>query len=231
MRVDTRADVDPRAANDQRTGGWLVLLAPKKGFVFLAMTKSASTAIESAFAPHSDIVFQTNPFKHTTYEGFTRALQPYLEDKGFGRSDYEVVCVFRDPMDWLLSWWRFRSRKQLRKRAPEKWAGDIGSDEFAQTYMAFHRREVDAQDKRFAQLVRPMEFVREIPGSPPMDKVFRYDSIGALVDHLSNKVGKRVEVGIENTSPERAGAWSPQVEAELRDFFAPEFEIYENATR
>ena len=206
-----------------------MLLAPKKGFVFLAMTKSASTAIESAFAAHSDIVFQTNPFKHTTYEGFTRTLQPFLEDKGFPRSGYEVVCVFRDPLDWLLSWWRFRSRKQLRKRAPEKWAGDIGSDEFAQTYMAYHRREADAKDKRFAHLIRPAEFVHSAPGSPPIDRVFRYDSLGTVVDYLADKVGERIEVGIENTSPERAGAWSPEVEAELRLFFKPEFEIYESA--
>ena len=181
-----------------------MLLAPKKGFVFLAMTKSASTAIESAFAPHSDIVFQTNPFKHTTYEGFTRSLQPFLEDKGFPRADYEVVCVFRDPLDWLLSWWRFRSRKRLLKRAPEKWAGDVSSDEFARTYMAFHRHEADAQDKRFAQLIRPAGFVASVPDSPPIDRVFRYDSVGAVVDYLGEKVGERVEIGIENTSPEHA---------------------------
>lgn len=205
-----------------------MLLAPKKGFVFLAMTKSASTAIETAFAPHSDIVFQTNPFKHTTYEVFTHSLQPFLEDKGFPRSSYEVTCLFRDPMDWLLSWWRFRSRKRLLKRAPEKWAGDVSSDEFARAYMAYHRGGPEAQGKRYAHLIRPSEFVQAAPG-PAIDRIFRYEAVDLLIEYLSDKVGEQLHIPVENRSPDRSGSWSPEVEGELRDFFAPEYEVYESA--
>jgi hypothetical protein len=206
-----------------------VLLAPKKGFVFLAMTKSASTAIETAFGPHSDIVFHANPFKHIGYAEFQQTLQPFLEGKGFPRTSYEVVCVFRDPMDWLLSWWRFRSRKRLLKRAAWKWAGDVSSDEFARAYMAYHRGAPDAQEKRFAHLVRPLEVVQGNPDEAPIDLIFRYDRLDLLVDYLSGKVDRDIEVATENTSPERAGSWSPETERELREFFEPEYAIYRNA--
>ena len=206
-----------------------MLLAPKKGFVFLAMTKSASTAIESAFGPHADVVLQSNPFKHISYDEFGRTLQPFLDAKGFDRASYEVVCVFRDPMDWLLSWWRFRSRKRLLKRAPEKFAGEISFDEFARTYMAFHRDDPDARSKRFAQLIRPRDVVQPGPNQPPVDRVFRYDHLDLLVKYLSEKVGEDVSIAVENTSPDRSGSGSPEVERELREFFVPEYEIYESA--
>jgi hypothetical protein len=37
-----------------------MLIAPARGFVFLAMIKTGSTAIESAFGPYAQIV-QKNP--------------------------------------------------------------------------------------------------------------------------------------------------------------------------
>ena len=58
-----------------------MLLAPNKGFVFLAMTKAASTSIEDAFAPHAQIVTRGIQFKHTRYARFQRFMQPYLAFK------------------------------------------------------------------------------------------------------------------------------------------------------
>ena len=75
-----------------------MLIAPGKGFVFLASTKTGSTSIETAFMTHSQIILRKPPaIKHTTYAGFQRYLQPYLKSKGFPRESYEVVCVFREP--------------------------------------------------------------------------------------------------------------------------------------
>ncbi len=91
-----------------------MLLAPGKGFVFLASTKSGSTSIETAFMTHSQMILRKPPaIKHTTYAGFQRFLQPFLNSKGFPRESYEVVCVVREPIDWLSSWWRYRSREKL----------------------------------------------------------------------------------------------------------------------
>jgi hypothetical protein len=50
-----------------------------------------------------------------------------------------------------------------------------------------------------------------------------------LVDFLCEKVGEEVEVGSANTSPDRSFFLSGECEAELREFFAPEYRIYERA--
>jgi hypothetical protein len=50
-----------------------------------------------------------------------------------------------------------------------------------------------------------------------------------LIDFLCEKVGKEVEVGSANTSPKRSFSLSEECEIELREYFAPEYRIYERA--
>jgi hypothetical protein len=50
-----------------------------------------------------------------------------------------------------------------------------------------------------------------------------------LVEFLCEKVGEEVEVGSANTSPERTFSLSEECEIELREFFAPEYRVYERA--
>jgi hypothetical protein len=197
-----------------------VLLAPGKGFVFLATTKSGSTSIETAFMSHSQMILRKPPaIKHTTYAGFQRFLQPFLNSKGFPRESYEVVCVFREPIDWLSSWWRYRSREKLPKH--RNYTGDVSFEQFARAYME--------GSEHFAQVGRPSRFVQSRSGQAEMDRIFRYDRLDLLVDFLCEKVGEEVEVGSVNTSPERSFSLSEECEIELREFFAPEYRIYERS--
>jgi hypothetical protein len=202
-----------------------VLLAPGKGFVFLATTKSGSTSIETAFMMHSQMILQKPPtIKHTTYAGFQRFLQPFLHSKGFPRESYEVVCVFREPIDWLSSWWRYRSREKLANPLDPKhrnYAGDVSFEHFARAYME--------GSERFAKVGRPSKFVQPRQGWAEMDRIFRYDRLDLLVEFLCEKVGEEVEVGSANTSPERTFSLSEECEIELREFFAPEYRVYERA--
>jgi len=202
-----------------------VLLAPGKGFVFLATTKSGSTSIETAFMSHSQMILRKPPvIKHTTYAGFQRFLQPFLKSKGFPRESYEVVCVFREPIDWLSSWWRYRSREKLANPTDPKhgnYTGDVSFEQFARAYME--------GSEQFAQVGRPSKFVRPRSGQAEMDRIFRYDRLDLLVEFLCEKVGEEVEVGSVNTSPERSFSLSEEREIELRKFFDPEYRIYERA--
>jgi hypothetical protein len=202
-----------------------MLLAPNKGFVFLAVTKTGSTAIESAFGPYSQVVLQRGPtFKHTRYAQFQRFLQPFLAAKGFPRDSYEVVCVAREPIDWLSSWWRYRSREALAdrsNRAYRNYTGHLSFEQFAKMYMT--------GDNQVARIGRPSEIIRPRPGQVKVDRVFCYDRLDLLIDFLCEKVGEEVEVAARNVSPERSFSLSEECEHELRTFFEPEYRIYEQA--
>lgn len=209
-----------------------MLIAPKKGFVFLAFTKAASTSIESAFGPHVDGGFYANPFKHTRYDQFQRHIQPFLKAKGFERSSYEVLCVSREPIDWLFSWWRYRSRDQLasRRRSHKRshYAGHVTFEEFVQAYMRHHRGE-GRPEESYAHLGRPSRFVQSLPGKPDLDRIYRYDRLDLLVKFLSKKIGQKVSLGAENASPPREFSLSDECYKELREFMEPDYAVYENA--
>lgn len=201
-----------------------MLLAPNKGFVFLAMPKSGSTSIETAFRPYSQVVIRGNQFKHTRYAGFQRFLQPYLASKGYQRDSYEVVCAFREPIDWLSSWWRYRSREELADPSHQmhrNYAGHLSFEQFVREYM-------DGEE-RLARLGRPSEFVRPRSGWAGVDRVFRYDRLDLLVEYLCEKVGDEVELGVSNVSPKKSFSLSGDCERELRTFLAPEYLIYDQA--
>lgn len=203
-----------------------MLISPVKEFVFLAATKTGSTSIETAFKDYSGMILQSPPpVKHTTYSGFQRFLQPYLAARGFPRESYEVLCAFREPIDWLASWWRYRSRDRLadpsRPRKHRNYTGHVSFEEFVHAYMEGKHQ--------FAKVGRPSEFVRPRPKEPEVDHIFRYDRLDLLVDFLSEKVGEKVEVGIENASPKRSYSISEESEQALREFLAPEYRIYERA--
>jgi hypothetical protein len=77
-----------------------MLIAPARGLVFLAMTKTGSTAIESAFGPYAQMVQRNSPrLKHTRYSRFERYLAPFLAANGWPREFYKVVCAFREPIE------------------------------------------------------------------------------------------------------------------------------------
>ena len=152
------------------------------------------------------------------------ALGPWLNSKGFPRGSYEVVCVVREPIDWLASWWRYRSREELadpsRGNHPN-YAGHLSFEQFVRAYM-------DGEDQ-FAQVGRQAKFVRPRGGQAGVDRIFRYDRLNLLVAYLCEKVGGEVKIGTSNVSPKRSAYLSEECERELREFLAPEYRIYEGA--
>ena len=199
-----------------------MLLAPSHGFVFLAIPKTGTSAIETAFRPYAQVAPQGIPaIKHTRYVEFQRFLQPFLAAKGFPRESYVVVCVFREPIDWLSSWWRYRSREKLADPSSprhQRYTGDISFEQFARAYMEGNNGEP-----------RQSKFVRARRGHAEVDRIFRYDRLDLLVDFLCEKLDKEVQVGVKNVSPERPFSLSEECERELREFLRPEYRIYQHA--
>jgi hypothetical protein len=199
-----------------------MLLAPSHGFVFIAIPKTGTSAIETAFRPHAQVAPQGIPaIKHTTYVEFQRFLQPFLANKGFPRDSYEVVCVFREPIDWLSSWWRYRSREKLADPSSprhHRYTGDVSFEQFARAYM-----EGNSGESRQSRFVRARREHAEV------DRIFRYDRLDLLVDFLCEKIGEDVQVGIKNVSPERPFSLSEECERELQEFLRLEYRIYRRA--
>ena len=60
------------------------------------------------------MVLRINPkLKHINCAQFHELMVPVLRKGGYHRKDYEVVSLFREPVEWLESWWRYRKRPAL----------------------------------------------------------------------------------------------------------------------
>ena len=91
-------------------------LGPGRDFVLLALPKTASTALERTLAPYATEVVGSPPGqKHLPARGFVHTRTLDLAERGHPRESYELVTMFREPIAWLESWWRYRARDHSRQ--------------------------------------------------------------------------------------------------------------------
>jgi len=140
------------------------------------MPKAASTSIEKALLPHCDIAFQNNPrVKHIRYRRYKRFILPYIESSEFG--PLETTCLFREPTDWLFSWYRYRSRDKIKGK-PQS-TSNMTFGKFVERYMA--------QDNLVSDIGRTSRFVIDNDGKPGVDYIFRYENIAEYTKFLESR--------------------------------------------
>lgn len=195
-----------------------MLALPQHGFVFLSTTKSASTAIEEAFAFRAAIAMRhPPPLKHMTASAFIRQVAPILEKHRYPRDSYELVCVVREPVDWTASWWRYWSRPDALNTS--SYTGDLSFDEFVD-------QVVDGR-LRIGNLSR---FVRDPQGDLAVSRMFRYDRLEGAVSWMAEQIGIPVpNVRRWNVSPVREVVISRSTRARIEEHYSGHVALYEAA--
>ncbi|GHJ58921.1 hypothetical protein NOK12_14390 [Nocardioides sp. OK12] len=182
-----------------------MIAAPKYGFVVLAVPKSGSTALEAAFAKHAQLVTSgPHSLKHVGVQGFERDIAPLLDEHGYPRTGYEVAALVRDPVSWMSSWWRYRSRPGIVGTAT--YTGEMSFDEFVGRVST---GEID--------LPSQSSYVTGPDGAPGVDRLYRYedldDFLAWLHECLGPKKARKSQLKQRNVSPER----QHEVSAATRD--------------
>jgi hypothetical protein len=185
------------------------------------MPKCGSTSLEAALAPYHEEV-PGGPFpKHFNVQKFDRFVQPGLESQGFDRDDYEVVSLFREPVEWLASWWRYRQRPSLARKRPERFTGGMSFEEFADRFLA---RDFGVIQFRG----HPAHFVSAASGEVGVDRIFALDRPEAWVPWLSERVGTPLRIESMNRSRSLSvPELSAGMRARLEEFFTAERDIEE----
>jgi hypothetical protein len=197
-----------------------MLALPAHGFVMLSMPKSASTSLVRAIQGHAELVLRVNPgLKHLNCTQFNNVVVPLLRKGGYKRKDYELVSMFREPVEWLESWWRYRRRPALEDNT-DRYTGEQSFEEFALDYLA----------KAHPYRGRPVRFISNTRDLDlGVDRLFRLEAPEVWQAWLSEKIGEELEFPQANVSAERA---APELTAETRarlvEFFAPEYDVYDH---
>lgn len=180
------------------------------------MTKTGSTSIEAALAPYGDIIFTHSPAaKHMQLRKFERFIRPYL--KSIDQTEVETACLFREPIDWLGSWYRYRRRPALSGHANSTDA--INFDQFVAAYLA-------TPQTPFSQVGRQSKFVTKKNGDIGIDHLFKYDHFDDFLVFLSDRIGQTIAVPRLNISPAQPLELSKQLRNQLETELALDFEIY-----
>ena len=191
----------------------------KEELVFLAVPKTGTTAIEGALAPRAAMVLRDPPtLKHTPLYRYRRFLAPYFATAG--GVAFETVAVLRHPVDWLGSWYRYRSREDLAGHANS--TRGISFDDFVVEYCK-------GKPASFAAVGSQAKFVADAEGGPGVTHLFRYENQPALIAFLERRLAVTLDLPRLNVSPRREATLSTEVAARLRDRRAAEFEVWDKA--
>jgi hypothetical protein len=175
-----------------------MLISVKYDFVFLCTPKCASTSIEAMLRPYADIALQgPNHFRHTNLRDYIRYIRPYVIDKA-GVATIETICLVREPMSWLDSWYRFRARHELRDphhASHHHSTADVSFEDFVRAF-------VSEEPPAFAAGIgSQFDFVKDDMDAIGVDTIFRYENVEDVVAYMSRRIGKTLTLPRRNVSP------------------------------
>jgi hypothetical protein len=196
-----------------------MIVSLRRRIAFLAMPKAASTAIEAALAPHADIVISGDPrLKHMPLRRYTRFVAPLLA--AYDARPVETLCLIREPLDWLASWYRYRRREGLSE--PGKRTDGMSFAGFVEAWLA-------AEPPPFARVGRPAEFLRPRAGGPGIDHLFRYEAIGACEAFLAGRFAAPFRFAHLNVSPPAGVDLPPALRARAEAALAEDYRLWHGA--
>ncbi len=182
-----------------------MLVFIEKRLVLLATPKAGSTALHMVLAPHADMVFRNMPqVKHMGLQRYMRFVVPMLAQ--FSDAPLETCALIREPVAWLGSWYRYRSRPELNG-TPRSTRG-MDFESFVQDYL---RRPSPAHAAVGAQ----GRFLTGPKGGGVVDVLFRHEAMPAFVDWLSARLDLPIELPVVNRSPDGALDMSQETRARL----------------
>lgn len=187
---------------------------PGRDFVLLALPKTASTSLERTLSPYATELVASPPGqKHLPARGFVHTRAHDLAAQGHPRESYELVTMFREPIAWLESWWRYRAREDSRQST-----ADLTFEQFARLYLA-------GDDDAPVPQGRPAKFIHA-QGAVAVDRVFSVDRPDVWSAWFSERLGVPLEFERRNASTAGRGELLDDTRAALVAHFAPEYDVW-----
>ena len=193
----------------------------KENLVLLAVPKTGSTALQGALAPRASMVFRDPPeIKHAPCYRYKRFLKPYFVQAGGQKP--ELMAIVRNPVDWLGSWYRYRTREELIGH--ENCTRDISFNAFVLEYCK-------GQPAPFANVGSQNKFLRINDGDIGAQHLFQYEQWDKVIVYLEERLEFKITLKQKNVSPTMNLTLSAEVVEKLREKRAAEFEVWELGRR
>ena len=200
--------------------------------VILSQPKTGTTALDNALSPRASIAVHNPPaMKHMQYRKFMKFVAPWIKAQtGLERSEYEVVSVMREPIDWLGSWYRYRTREQLKEATNRKqrgnYTGAVSFDEFVAEIC-----KPKGERRSFAQIGSPCGVALKEDGGIGCDRIFPYEDLSGLHEIIEERTKRPVDLKLMNVSPEGDMTLSEETRARLKAEWSFVFDLHSSLVR
>ncbi|MEX0277742.1 MAG: gamma-glutamyl kinase [Ruegeria sp.] len=187
--------------------------------VLLSAPKTASTAYQAALSDRADLVV-TNPpeLKHLTVRRFDRFFQNMFR-KMFD-AEMEVMGIVREPIDWLGSWYRYRSRAELIGHPNA--THDLSFDAFVRAYLSPRR-------PAFADFGTQAAFFQPRSNGAGVTHLFRYENQDKILAFLQERLRCEINPPRLNVSPKRTLDLSDDMRKRYMAVHSDDFRLHDSA--
>lgn len=197
-----------------------MLISVKKRFLFVSNTKNASTSIESILLPLCEIARGGTPNRKHIW--MSEALQEYaflFEREGYGAETFFKFGVMRDPIEWIVSWYRYRKGNNVEAPLP----ADMSFEQFWELN-DWNKVIPGAGQKRLQS-----QFFRGADGKLLVDYIIPYRALAAQFPTIARSLGIYKELPLENVSKiKKDSVELPEgLMARMRDFYAEDYAMIE----
>jgi len=192
----------------------------------LSQTKTGTSAMVKSLGFKATIALNNPPsVKHIGYDNFEKFIQPLIEARtGAARSGYEVVMVMREPLDWLGSWYRYRTRENLANAdnpaVAEKYTGNISFEDFIASVCQTGKRPA------YARIGSPCSVAFDSAGKLAVDRIYPYEDLSGLYEVLEARLKRKVVIEKSNVSPKMPLELSNELQQMVRKTYPFECELH-----
>ncbi len=193
-----------------------MLVFYEERLALLSLPKTGSTAYQAALRDRADIVVTGPPdLKHAPVRRYDRFFQNIF--RKMYDTEMEIMAIVREPVDWLGSWYRYRSREELAGH-PHSTRG-VSFDDFVRAYMA-------KPCPPFAHVGSQSEFFRTRSNGKGATHIFKYEHQDRILAFLQDRLGGEIHLDRHNVSPAMPLSLSDATEAAFRQSHAAEFALH-----
>jgi hypothetical protein len=202
-------------------------ISTKFNVAFLCAPKCASTSIENVIRGKCDLdISKVGEMKHLNIGMYLKYIKP-LCDELVPLNSIATICMIREPLDWIQSWYRFRSRDQISDPAHashKNYTGNISFPEFVDEFVSSGSRAP------FADLPTQYDFLSLSSGEIAVDYIFPFERIDLIEDYLSMKFETRIEIPTKNVSPLADTTLDAETSIKLQAHLSKDLELHRKVT-
>jgi len=196
-----------------------MLIGVRRSFIFVANTKTASTSIEFMMAQYAEIMRAGSPErKHMKLRDVCKEYWFLFDRPDQPLSRYFKFGVMREPIDWILSWYRYRKGNQVSSRIPRDMS-------FAEFWAQKDWNIIRADGSKYLQ----QDLFVGADGAVLADVIIPYAELTPMMEIICKGLNIPLNLNRQNVSSISGldTPLDPMLVQEMREFYAPDYALFD----